>query len=88
MSDLKEQIKQLEAEAKAMQARQAQLVKTMRAGVKKANAVVEYAEKELKKAMRVRSQSTLVVFRGTQEKARLGGDTAADKIRAALKTAL
>lgn len=50
MSDLKEQIKQLEAEAKAMQARQAQLVKTMRAGVKKANAVVEYAEKELKKA--------------------------------------
>ncbi len=45
-------------------------------------------EKELKKAMRVRSQSTLVVFRGTQEKARLGGDTAADKIRAALKTAL
>ncbi|MCK6426508.1 MAG: thioredoxin family protein [Burkholderiaceae bacterium] len=45
-------------------------------------------EKELKKAMRVRTQSTLVVFRGTQEKARLAGDTAADKIRAALKAAL
>jgi thioredoxin 1 len=44
--------------------------------------------KDLRKAMKVRSQSTLVVFRGTEERARLGGDTAADKIRAALKTAL
>ena len=44
--------------------------------------------KDLRKAMKVRSQSTLVVFRGTEERARLGGDTAADKIRTALKTAL
>ncbi len=44
--------------------------------------------KDLRKAMKVRSQSTLVVFRGTEERARLGGDTAADKIRTALKSAL
>lgn len=45
-------------------------------------------EKDLRKAMRVRMQSTLVVFRGAEEKARLAGDTAADKIRTALKAAL
>jgi hypothetical protein len=38
--------------------------------------------------MKVRMQSTLVVFRGADEKARLAGDTAADKIRSALKAAL
>jgi thiol-disulfide isomerase/thioredoxin len=45
-------------------------------------------EKDLKKAMKVRTQSTLVVFKGSEEKARLAGDTAADKIRTALKAAL
>lgn len=45
-------------------------------------------EKDLRKAMKVRSQSTLVVFKGSEEKARLAGDTAADKIRAALKAGL
>jgi thiol-disulfide isomerase/thioredoxin len=45
-------------------------------------------EKPLRKAMAVRVQSTLVVFKGKDEKARLAGDTAADKIRTALKTAL
>lgn len=45
-------------------------------------------EKDLKKAMRVRTQSTMVVFKGSEEKGRLAGDTAPDKIRAALKTAL
>jgi len=44
--------------------------------------------KDLRKAMKVRSQSTLVVFRGSEERARLGGDTAPDKIRTALKSAL
>lgn len=45
-------------------------------------------EKDLKRAMKVRSQSTLVVFKGEAEKARLAGDTAPDKIRTALKAAL
>ena len=45
-------------------------------------------EKDLRKAMKVRTQSTLVVFKGNEEKARLAGDTAPDKIRAVLKAAL
>jgi thioredoxin-like negative regulator of GroEL len=45
-------------------------------------------EKDLRKALRVRSQSTMVVFRGKEEKARLGGDTEPAKFRAALKAAL
>jgi thioredoxin-like negative regulator of GroEL len=45
-------------------------------------------EKDLRKALRVRSQSTMVVFRGKEEKARLGGDTEPARFRAALKTAL
>lgn len=45
-------------------------------------------EKDLRKAMKVRTQSTLVVFKGSDEKARLAGDTAADKIRTALKAGL
>ena len=45
-------------------------------------------EKDLRKAMKVRMQSTLVVFKGNEEKARLAGDTAPDKIRAVLKAAL
>ena len=45
-------------------------------------------EKELRKAMKVRTQSTMVVFKGSEEKARLAGDTAPDKIRAALKAGL
>jgi len=45
-------------------------------------------EKELRKALKARSQSTMVVFRGKEEKARLGGDTEAAKFRAALRAAL
>ena len=45
-------------------------------------------EKDLRKTMKVRTQSTLVVFKGNEEKARLAGDTAPDKIRAVLKAAL
>lgn len=47
--------------------------------------VVDYdKEKDLKKQLGVRSQSTLIVYRGTVETARLGGETEADKLRAAL----
>ncbi len=45
-------------------------------------------EKDLRRAMKVRTQSTLVVFRGAAEKARVAGDTEAGKLRAALKSAL
>lgn len=45
-------------------------------------------EKELRKAMKVRSQSTMVVFKGRDEKARLSGDTDPAKFRAALRAAL
>lgn len=45
-------------------------------------------EKDLRRAMKVRSQSTMVVFRGKDEKARLAGDTEVAKFRAALKAAL
>lgn len=45
-------------------------------------------EKELKRHFNVRSQSTLVVLRGQQERARLVGDTSVDSIRSALKSGL
>ena len=45
-------------------------------------------EKDLRKAMNVRVQSTLVVVRGATEKSRLGGETEPDKLRAALRAAL
>lgn len=45
-------------------------------------------EKDLKRRFRVNSQSTIVVLKGTKETARLIGDTRADGIRGALKSAL
>ena len=45
-------------------------------------------EKELRRALKVRSQSTMVVFRGRDERARLGGDTDPAKFRQALRAAL
>jgi thiol-disulfide isomerase/thioredoxin len=45
-------------------------------------------EKALKRRFRVNSQSTLVVLRGEKETVRLVGETAPDKLRAALKSAL
>jgi thioredoxin 1 len=51
--------------------------------------VADYdTEKELRRVHKVRSQSTLVAFRGIKETGRIVGDTSADKIRALLKTAL
>lgn len=44
-------------------------------------------EKDLRKQMKVRAQSTLVVFKGNQEVARVGGDTETSKIKAALAKA-
>jgi thioredoxin 1 len=44
-------------------------------------------EKDLKRSLGVRAQSTLVVFKGRQEVARLIGDTSAEGIRGALKAA-
>jgi thioredoxin 1 len=45
-------------------------------------------EKELKIRMKVRSQSTFVVFKGDKEVNRAGGITKVDDIRGALTTAL
>lgn len=44
-------------------------------------------EKELRKRMKVPAQSTIVVFKGAAEVARVGGDTEAGKIKAALAKA-
>lgn len=50
--------------------------------------VVNYDnERDLKKALKVRAQSTLLVFKGNRETARQGGETAPDKLKAALLTA-
>ena len=45
-------------------------------------------EKALKRRFKVNTQSTLIVFKGQKEAARLVGDTTADGIRGALKAAL
>lgn len=51
--------------------------------------VVNYdKERELKKSMGVRSQSVVIVFKGNKETARVGGETDAVKLKAALVTAL
>lgn len=51
--------------------------------------VVNYdTETELKRALKVRSQSTLIVYKGATETARLAGDTNADALKKALKSAL
>lgn len=51
--------------------------------------VVDYdKEKDLKRKLNVRAQSTLIVYRGKVETARLAGEAAADKLKAALRSAL
>lgn len=51
--------------------------------------VVNYdKERELKRALKVRAQSTLIVYRGSQETRRSGGETEAAVLRDALKSAL
>ncbi len=50
--------------------------------------VVDYdSEKELKKQLGVRTQSTLIAYLGRVEKARLAGETDTEKLRAALLSA-
>ena len=51
--------------------------------------VVNYdKERELKRELKVRAQSTLIVYRGSQETRRSGGETEATVLRDALKSAL
>jgi thioredoxin 1 len=51
--------------------------------------VVNYdKERELKRALKVRAQSTLLVYRGSQETRRSGGETDAAVLRDVLKSAL
>lgn len=45
-------------------------------------------EVELRKQLKVRSQSTLIVYRGAVERARLAGETQAEPLKAALQAAL
>ena len=45
-------------------------------------------EKDLRRRLKVRSQSVMVVFRGTAEKARVNGDVEAAAFRKAFKAAL
>ncbi|MBM4180235.1 MAG: thioredoxin family protein [Betaproteobacteria bacterium] len=45
-------------------------------------------EKDLRKSMKVRSQSVMVVFKGAQEVARVNGQTRANDIKAAFIRAL
>ena len=50
--------------------------------------IVDYDnERELRKKMGVRSQSTVISFKGNREKARLAGDTDAKALRAVLDAA-
>lgn len=51
--------------------------------------VVNYdKERELKRQLNVRTQSTLIVYKGPQETRRSGGETDAAALRMALKSAL
>lgn len=51
--------------------------------------IVDYDnEKDLKKQLGIRTQSTVITYRGSVEKSRLAGETDADKLRAALLSAI
>jgi len=51
--------------------------------------VVDYdTERDLRKQLGVRIQSVVIVYRGSKETARAGGETQPDKLKALLKTAL
>lgn len=45
-------------------------------------------EKELKQTLGVRSQSTLIVYRGKEEKARSAGETTSGQVKTTLQSAL
>jgi|LakMenEpi03Aug12_release.lakeMendotaPanAssembly.Ray.scaffolds.fasta_scaffold687609_2 thiol-disulfide isomerase/thioredoxin len=46
------------------------------------------AERDLRRSMQIRTQSTLVVFKGTNERARLAGESDETKLATALRSAL
>lgn len=51
--------------------------------------VVDYdQERELKRQLGVRTQSTIIVYRGSKETARIAGETDPARLRAALASAL
>lgn len=51
--------------------------------------VVDYdKERELRRQLQVRSQSTVIVYKGAKETGRSGGETDAAKLKAVLKSAL
>jgi len=51
--------------------------------------VADYdAERELRKTLKARTQSTLVVFKGATERARVAGETDSAKLAATLRSAL
>ncbi|HPI62160.1 thioredoxin family protein [Zoogloea sp.] len=51
--------------------------------------VVDYdKERALKQSLKVRTQSTVIIYRGTRETARVAGETDEARLRAALKSAL
>jgi thioredoxin 1 len=51
--------------------------------------VADYdAERDLRKTLKVRTQSTVIVFNGTTERARVAGETDSAKLAAALRSAL
>ena len=51
--------------------------------------VVDYdSERALRRQLNVRAQSTVIVYRGTKETARLAGDTEPAALRTALQSAL
>ena len=51
--------------------------------------VVDYdKERELKRELNVRTQSTVIVYRGTKETGRVAGETDPAKLKAALQSAL
>lgn len=51
--------------------------------------VVDYdKERDLKRKLGVRTQSTVIIYRGVKETARVAGDTDPAKLRAALQSAL
>jgi len=51
--------------------------------------IVDYdKEKDLRKSLKVRYQSTFVVYKGKNETTRILGDTDEGKIRSGLKTAI
>lgn len=71
--------------------KQASSIETLKAdkSLKLTIFVADYdLEEPLKKQLKVQTQSTLIVYKGKEEKARLAGKTSAEDIKAVLNAAL